>query len=154
MKKLTCVLIMLTLLGSGCKFVEKYTKKGKKAKAAAMQKAKEDSLAKAKAIEFEKAAQAREQARQDSIRQVEEYESQHRFHVIIGSFKVPSNATSWEQEVRGMGFNTTRILQAPNGFNLVSVGAFNTYSKAFNEIDRINSNRVENPLEMWVYEKQ
>jgi hypothetical protein len=87
MKKLTCVLIMLTLLGSGCKFVEKYTKKGKKAKAAAMQKAKEDSLAKAKAIEFEKAAQAREQARQDSIRQVEEYESQHRFHVIIGSFR-------------------------------------------------------------------
>ena len=154
MKKLTCVLMLLPLLGSGCKFVEKYTKKGKKAKAEAMQKAKEDSLAKAKAIEFEKAALAREQAHQDSIRQVEEDENQHRFHVIIGSFKVPSNATSWEQEVRGMGFNNTRILQAPNGFNLVSVGAFNTYSKAFNEIDRINSNRIENPMEMWVYEKQ
>ncbi|HPD96328.1 MAG TPA: SPOR domain-containing protein [Tenuifilaceae bacterium] len=151
MKKLLFVVAILSIVGTtGCK----YFKKDKpKVDVIALEKAKKDSIAKVKAFEAEKIRKAEEQARLDSIQKVQEYEAKYKFHVIIGSFKVPSNATNWEQEVHNMGFTKTKILHANNGFDLVSVGQFETYSKAFNEIDRINSDRVENPIELWIYEK-
>lgn len=148
MKKLFILLALMAFLGTGCK----YFKKEKKVDQVALQKAKEDSIKRAKEIEAEQIRLAQEQARQDSIRKVQEYEAKFRFHVVIGSFKVPSNATNWEQEVKKMGYNNTKILLAPNGFNLVSIGAFDTYGKAFNEINKINADKEE-PVELWVYEK-
>lgn len=49
-----------------------------------------------------------------------------------------------------MGFQNPKIVESPNGFKMVSVGAFETYSKAANEILRINRGKEE-PVEMWVY---
>lgn len=158
MKRLILMLVALAFVAGGCKFFDKGKNKKKQQQEvvdpAAAQKAREDSIRIAQEQEAERLRMAREQAIQDSIRQVKEREAQFRFHVIIGSFKVPSNAESWEQEVRQMGFKNTKIIDGPNGFTLVSVGSFDTYSKAFNEIDRINySAEEEEPWELWVYEK-
>lgn len=150
--------VALAFVAGGCKYFDKGKNKKKQQQEvvdpAAAQKAREDSARIAQEQEAERLRIAREQAIQDSIREVREREAQFRFHVIIGSFKVPSNAESWEQEVRQMGFKNTKIIDGPNGFTLVSVGSFDTYSKAFNEIDRINySAEEEEPWELWVYEK-
>jgi len=150
MKRIILFIVLAAFVGSGCK----YLKKDKKVDPIALQKAKEDSIAKAKAFEEEQKRIAEEQARQEEMRKQQEYESTYRFHVIIGSFKVPSNATAWEEEVHKMGFSKTKILDSPNGFKLVSIGQYDTYSKAFNEIERINSERPDEPMEMWVYENK
>ncbi|MGE0078827.1 MAG: hypothetical protein AB7S48_13290 [Bacteroidales bacterium] len=150
MKKIFILIVLFAFVGTGCKFMPGYKKK-QAAIEAAKQKAKQDSIQKAQAFESEKIRMAQEKARQDSLAKVQEYEAKFRFHVIIGSFKVPSNATGWEQEVHGMGYNNTKILHASNGFDLVSIAAYDTYSKAFNEIERINADKEE-PLELWIYE--
>jgi len=150
MKRIILFMVLAAFLGTSCK----YFKKDKKVDPVALQKAKEDSIAKAKAFEEEQKRIAEEQARQEEIRKQQEFESTYRFHVIIGSFKVPSNATVWEDEVHKMGFNKTKILDSPNGFKLVSIGQYDTYSKAFNEIERINYERLDEPMEMWVYENR
>lgn len=147
MRKIFILIALLAFVGTGCKFF----KKKSKVDPAAIQKAKEDSVKKVRALEAEQARLAMEQARQDSIAKVQEYEAKFRYHVIIGSFKVPSNATNWEQEVRGMGYNSAKIIHAKNGFDLVSISAYETYSKAFNEIERINADKEE-PVELWIYE--
>jgi hypothetical protein len=147
MKKILILIALFAFVGTSCK----YFSKKPKVDPVAVQKAKQDSIQRAKDLEAEQIRLAQEQARQDSLAKVQEYEAKFRFHVIIGSFKVPSNATSWEQEVHGMGYNNTKILHAKNGFDLVSISAYDTYSKAFNEIERINADKEE-PIELWIYE--
>jgi hypothetical protein len=151
MKKIFILIAIFAFLGTSCKLLPGYKKK-QAAIAAAQLKAKQDSIQRAKEIEADQIRLAQEQAVQDSLDKVQEFEAKFRFHVIIGSFKVPSNASNWEQEVRGMGYNTTKILHANNGFDLVSIAAYETYSKAFNEINRINADKEE-PVELWIYEK-
>jgi hypothetical protein len=50
-----------------------------------------------------------------------------------------------------MGFTGAKIIDSDNGFKLVSIGAYETYSKAFTEIGRINEGK-EQPTELWIYE--
>lgn len=150
MKKIIILIALFAFLGTSCKFLPGYKKK-QAAIEAAKQKAKQDSIQRAKDFEAEQIRLAQEQARQDSIAKVQEYNAQFRFHVIIGSFKVPSNATNWEQEVHNMGYSKTNIVRAKNGFDLVSIAAYDTYGKALNEINRINADKEE-PVELWVYE--
>ncbi len=147
MKKIFILIALFAFVGTGCK----YFKKKPKTDPVAAQKAKEDSVKKAKELEAEQIRLAQEKSRQDSIANAQALASQSRFHVIIGSFKVPSNAVSWQQEVQSMGYSNVQIVHASNGFDLVSVGAFETYSKAFNEMDRINADKEE-PIELWIYE--
>ena len=85
------------------------------------------------------------------IARIREMEARNRFHVIIGSFKVPSNADDYQREVSTLGFQNPKIVESPNGFRMVSVGAFDTYLRAANEILRINRGKEE-PIELWVYE--
>lgn len=150
MKKIFILITLLAFIGTSCKLLPSYKKKQAAIEAAKL-KAKQDSIENAKALEAEQLRLAQEQARQDSIAKVQEYEAKFRFHVIIGSFKVPSNASGWEQQVHGMGYSNTKILRAKNGFDLVSIAAYDTYSKAFNEIERINADKEE-PIELWIYE--
>ncbi|MDD2279940.1 MAG: hypothetical protein PHS05_12855, partial [Bacteroidales bacterium] len=57
----------------------------------------------------------------------------------------------FQTQVRALGFDNARIIESPNGFRMVSVAGFDTYSKAANEILRVNRSKEE-PIEMWVYE--
>lgn len=149
MKKIYILIVLLAFVGTSCKYFP--NKKKKEAEQAAMQKAKEDSIKKAKKIEADNIRMAQEKARQDSVARANELNSKFHYHVIIGSFKVPSNAVNWQKEVNGMGYSNTTILHASNGFDLVSIGDFETFGKAYHEIGRINSDKEE-PVELWIYD--
>lgn len=144
MKRIIVPLLLLSLLASGCRFFNK--KEAKKVDTTAAWQAKQDSINKVQA-----AIAAKEKATQDSLQRVQEMLAKYRFHVIIGSFKVPTNADSWQQQVATMGFNNPKIVESNNGFRMVSIGSFETYSKAFTEINRVNEGRQDS-IELWVYE--
>jgi cell division protein FtsN len=145
MKRIIIPILLISLLASGCKFFGGKKEETKVDTMIAWQ-AKQDSLGAIQA-----AIAAKEQAVQDSLARVQAELAKFKFHVIIGSFKVPTNADSWQQEVIKMGFNDAKIIDSDNGFKLVSISAYDTYSKAFNEINRINEGKEE-PTELWVYE--
>jgi len=143
MKRIVIPILLISLLAGGCRFFNK--KEVKKVDTLAAWQAKQDS------IKVQAAIAAKEKAVQDSLQRVQEMLAKLKFHVIIGSFKVPTNADEWQQEVVKKGFSNSKIIDSPNGFKMVSIGAFETYSKAFTEIGKINQGK-EQPIELWVYE--
>jgi cell division protein FtsN len=153
MRKVIILTLLLAFTFSGCQFFERF-KKDKPSDTLAVWEARQDSIKKAEVLrvkKIEEARRAKEKAIQDSLMRVREMESRNRFHVIIGSFKVPNNADEYQRQMAKMGFSDPKIVTSPNGFRMVSVGAYETYSKATNEILRINRSKEE-PIEMWVYE--
>ena len=144
MKKLLILILILAFVMPSCKYFR--GKKGNDVDTTAAWQAKQDSIKNVEAV-----AAAKLQAQQDSLLRVQEQMAMYKFHVIIGSFKVPTNADNWQMEVAKMGFNDAKIVESPNGFKMVSVAAFDTYSKAFREINKINEGKEE-PIELWVYE--
>ncbi len=153
MRKLLIPILLVAFTFSGCSLFNG-SKKDKAADTLAVWEAKQDSIKKVqmlKAKKIEEARRARENAIQDSLNRIKEMEARNRFHVIIGSFKVPGNADEYQKQVSSTGFQNPKIVESPNGYKMVSVGAFETYSKATNEILRINRSKEE-PIELWVYE--
>ncbi|NVO12190.1 MAG: SPOR domain-containing protein [Bacteroidales bacterium] len=147
MKRIIIPILLISLLVSGCKYFG--GKKGsKKADTLVAWQAKQDSINKVQV-----AIAAKEKAANDSLQRIQNALAKLKFNVIIGSFKVPTNADSWQQEVNKMGYNNTKIIDSNNGFKLVSIGAFETYSKAFAQIGKINEGK-EQPVELWVYESK
>jgi cell division protein FtsN len=153
MRKVLILTLLLAFTFSGCRFFERF-KSDKGEDTLVVWQAKQDSIKQAemqKARKLEEARRAKEKAIQDSLMRIREMEARNRYHVIIGSFKVPSNADEYQKQVAKFGFQNPKIVESPNGFKMVSVGAFETYSKAATEILRINRSKEE-PIEMWVYE--
>lgn len=154
MRKVLILTLLLAFAFSGCQFFKDQFGKDRAADTLAVWEARQDSIKKAEMLKtkkLEEARRAKEKAIQDSLMRVREMEARNRFHVIIGSFKVPSNADEYQRQVSQFGFQNPKIVESPNGFRMVSVGAFETYSKATNEILRINRSKEE-PIELWVYE--
>lgn len=146
--------LLLAISFTSCQFFDRVFNKDKAADTLVVWEAKQDSIKKAEVLKvkkIEEARRAKEKSIQDSLMRVKEMEAKNRFHVIIGSFKVPNNADEFQKQVTNLGFNSAKIVESPNGFRMVSVAAFDTYSKAANEILRINRSKAE-PIEMWVYE--
>ena len=144
MKKVIIPILLIAILVGGCKYHR--AKNAKNADTTAAWQAKQDSLKR-----IQDAIAAKEKATQDSLQRVQEMMAKFRFHVIIGSFKVPTNADGWQQEVSKMGFTNPKIVESNNGFRMVSVGAFESYSKAFTEINRIHESRQDS-IDLWIYE--
>jgi cell division protein FtsN len=152
MRKALIFTLLLAFTLTGCRFFERF-KSDKGDDTLVAWQVKQDSIKKVemlKAKRLEEARRANEKAIQDSLMRIREMEAKNRYHVIIGSFKVPNNANEFQKQVAKLGFQNPKIVESPNGFKMVSVGAFETYSKAANEILRINRSKEE-PVEMWVY---
>ena len=153
MRKVLIPIMLLAFTFSGCRFFERIF--GDKASdTLVVWEARQDSLKKVemlKAKKIEEERRAQEQAIQDSLARIREMEARNRFHVIIGSFKVSGNADEYQKQVSTLGFQEPRIVESPNGYRMVSIGAFETYSKATNESLRVNRDKEE-PIELWVYE--
>lgn len=148
MKRIIVPILLLTLLASGCKFFPK--KESKKVDTLVAWQHKQDSI-----NNIQAAIAAKEAAVRDSLQRVQELLDKFHFNVIIGSFKVPTNADSWLQEVVKMGYNNAKIIDSPNGFKLVSIGAYETYSKAFTQIEKINEGKEEaDKTELWVFDSK
>jgi hypothetical protein len=149
MKRILIPILLISLIVSGCKYFGG-KKDAKKVDTLAAWQHKQDSINKVQA-----AIAAKETATQDSLRRVQEALDKFHFHVIIGSFKVPTNADGWLQEVTKMGYNEAKIIDSPNGFKLVSIGAFETYGKAFAQIEKINAGKEEaDKTELWVFDSK
>ena len=149
MRKLIPIAILSLLLVMGsCGYMKK---KGwiNDDKQEQLAKAKADSIQadslKRVALEIETAKQLDEKSKETAIAN----KKQSGYDVIIGSFKVENYATSFAKDVEGMGYKVN-ILKSENGFNLVSIGHFNTYGAASQEIKRINEGN-QTPMELWVY---
>lgn len=152
MRKTFILTLLLALTFSGCRFFERF-KSDKAEDTLVAWQAKQDSIKKVKALKarkIEEARRAKEKAIQDSLMRVKEMEARNKYHVIIGSFKIPSNANGYQKHVAQLGYQNPKIIESPNGFKMVSIGSFETYSKAANEIRRVNRPKSE-PIDMWVY---
>jgi hypothetical protein len=148
MKKLLIPILLISLLAGGCRFFNK--KEVKKVDTLVAWQHKQDSLSK-----IQEAIAAKEKAVQDSLQRIQDMLAKFHFHVIIGSFTVPTNADNWLQEVVKMGYNDAKIIDSPNGFKLVSIGAYETYSKAFTAIEKINEGKEETAkTELWVFDSK
>lgn len=149
MKRIIVPILLISLLVSGCKYFGG-KKETKKVDTLAAWQLKQDSISRVQA-----AIAAKEATVQDSLRRVQELLDKLHFNVIIGSFKVPTNADAWLQEVVKMGYNDAKIIDSPNGFKLVSIGAFETYGKAFTKIEQINEGKEEaDKTELWVFDSK
>jgi hypothetical protein len=149
MKRILVPILLISLFVSGCKYFGG-KKDVKKVDTLAAWQHKQDSI---NAIQA--AIQAKEKAVQDSLQRIQDMLAKYHFNVIIGSFKVPTNADSWLQEVVKMGYNDAKIIDSPNGFKLVSIGAYETYSKAFTEIGKINEGKEEaDQTELWIFDSK
>lgn len=143
-------LISLLLMANSCGYMKKkgWIKDDKqellaKAKADSIRT---DSLNRVKLVKVEAKAGALDAA--DKAKAVAG-KKQSGYDVIIGSFKVANYATAFAKEVEGMGYKTN-ILQSENGFNLVSIGHFESNGAAVAEIKKINEGNPT-PMELWVY---
>jgi len=70
------------------------------------------------------------------------------FHVIAGSFRNPKYAEEFSDKMAQEGYNV-KIVKARNGFNLVSIGAYDSYAAALNRIKEI---REGGRYQVWVYQ--
>ena len=71
------------------------------------------------------------------------------YFVVLGSFKDHRNAHALDSLVRGMGVASQQVL-LKNGFKMVVVGSFGTFSAAVREMERIGDMDFC-PYDMWVY---
>ena len=69
--------------------------------------------------------------------------------MITGSFRNPLNAENFEKEMKKLGYKS-QIVQAANGFNLVSAFSGNDYKEALNALNNIRTNVNQ---ESWIYVK-
>jgi hypothetical protein len=71
------------------------------------------------------------------------------YHIITGSFREQQNAVNFVAEMQKMGYSAS-IIDAPNGFHLVSVSAGNNLQQMFATLNNIRSSVNE---ESWIYIK-
>ncbi len=151
-KFLPALLIAVTLL-TGCDFfrslVGKPTSKDiERMKQEAAEKARKqrelDSINRAKAIELENAR--RLEAANAGLLD----ESEGRFHVVIGSFKLEGNASNFLERLEKDGY-TPRKFKFNNGFDVVSAGVYDNYREARKAMyDILEYEKC--PEDVWIYD--
>lgn len=150
--RLVSTLLVAMMLVTGCDFfrslVGKPTSKDlERMKQEAVEQARKqrelDSVNRVKALELEKAKAA---AEQKSLLD----ESAGRYHVILGSFKVEGNAGKMYALLEKNGY-TPRVIKFNNGFEVVSVAAYNNYHDALRDMNEIMEYEFC-PEDVWIYD--
>ena len=95
-----------------------------------------------------------EQYPMDMIRKIDallaEYQNQDNsnpFNLIVGSFKIESNAKALQKELKDKGFDS-KIINWDYGFSLVTFGSYPYIHKAYNSMPDAK-NEVD--VDVWVY---
>lgn len=70
-----------------------------------------------------------------------------RTHIIVGAFKLSSNADDYSAEMKGMGYEG-KIMAGPYSFNLVTASSHESIQAAINAIGAIRDNVIETA---WIY---
>ena len=149
--RLISVLMASVLLFTGCDFFRSLVGKPTsedmermrlEAQLEAQKKKEQDSIARVNAMLEE---EQRLLAQQNSL------ENTGRYHVVMGSFKVPENAQKMKQLLENKGY-TSRIIQFNNGFDVVSAAHFNKFIEAVRTMDELIELEIC-PDDIWVYDR-
>ncbi len=106
-----------------------------------------DSAARAEALAAEEAESSSESGESAGTQPNENM----KFHVIKGSFTIPSNADNFLQ-VQLAQYPQAKIFTAPNGYKLVSIADFDNMNEAIQMVNRLSNGAEENAA-YWVYEE-
>lgn len=150
--RLISTLMVALMLVTGCDFfrslVGKPTSKElEQMKREAVEQARKqrqlDSINRAKALALEQAKAAEENKNLLD-------ESAGRYHVILGSFKVEGNAEKMYALLEKNGY-TPRVILFNNGFEVVSVAAYNNYRDALKAMNDVMEYEFC-PEDVWIYD--
>ncbi len=149
MQKLTLFFFTVAVSISGCDFVEKVNPFTTKVDTMELYLQRQDSIRSAELIRKQQ-----EEARADSIRraqetEVEQVKTLNRYHLIVGAFKTPSYAMSFQEKILAQGHDS-RIILSDNNFHLVTIRSFDNYNSAVNEWRSIRS---QGEHLVWLYIK-
>jgi len=147
---LAASLVMLT----GCDFFRSLVGKPTSAEIEQMRLAAEDNLKKQMTLDSARMAEAAAAAAADSM-SVEEKVPPitadcPRYNVILGSFRVYSNADKMLKELDALGY-TPKSIQFRNGFKLVSVFQGNGLSEAVGAMNNLRDKDFC-PEDVWIYD--
>lgn len=108
---------------------------------------KEDSIKRVAELE---ALKAEMQAKIDSLQAAcQSGNPKGNFCVITGSFRIQQNADNYVQEMIKLGYKAS-IIDAPNGFHLVTTYCANSLQEALSELNNARSNIHP---DSWIYVK-
>ncbi|MFA5713348.1 MAG: hypothetical protein WC960_04140 [Bacteroidales bacterium] len=77
-------------------------------------------------------------------------ESLNRFHIIVGSFKVHSNASKLFEKLQKEGYTPT-LFHFKNGFDAISATSFKELPAAYNHLYLLEENRLFSGA-IWIYD--
>jgi hypothetical protein len=129
---------------------------GKKSKALAIMKAREDSTRVADSIQkVQLRLQEIEQAKLDSARIAGEdmngSESKYKYNIIVGSFITPEYAKGLKEFYRNKGYDPKIIKMDGSQFELVSAEGYDSFVKAFSRLKQFQDTIL---LDSWLYIKK
>lgn len=146
-------MFVISITFSSCKFIKKKGWFGfKETDTLEAYQRKQDSLRVADSLQQVMARKrAIEQARRDSIAKAEQERlkklERFKYHMIVGSFLTPKYADEWSAYYNTLGYST-EILDAGNGFNLVSARKYDNMRDAAIDLERFKDT-VQ--VDAWVY---
>jgi hypothetical protein len=151
MRLLAAFILVVTLAGlPSCKFLQNKVF-GKKARALAELKARQDSIRVADSIKnVQERLLALENARLDSIRQAEEMRKagEFKYNIIVGSFITPEYAKGLAEEYSKHGYTTQIIPLAGTKFELVAAEGHKSLKNA---IKRLAAFQDTVQVDSWIY---
>jgi hypothetical protein len=153
MRHLAGILVILMIATApSCKYFKDKGIFGRKAKALAALRAKQDSIRVADSIrKVQEHMMALEQARQDSIQQAETERleaSKHRYNIIVGSFITPEYARECSDYYRGQGYDPQILKMDGTDFELVVAEAYQSLRKATARLEQFQDT-VQ--IDAWIY---
>ncbi|MDR2802374.1 MAG: hypothetical protein LBB31_04060 [Prevotellaceae bacterium] len=115
------------------------------------EKARQDSIAQVKlqlAQETERLALEQQQSEEETARLAAESK---RYHVVVGCFRVSSNADRMMGLLQNKGYNP-KMMRFKNGFACISAASFDDIHTAYNEMNSIIRSSDFAPEDTWVYD--
>jgi hypothetical protein len=129
---------------------------GKKARAMAILKVQEDSIRAVDSLQKVKDhLMAVENAKLDSVRRDDDkrltLESKYKYNIIVGSFITNEYAKGLSEKYRKQGYDPKILKKEGSRFELVSIGAYDSFRKAFSRLKQFQDT-VQ--FESWLYIKK
>ncbi len=156
MQKLIIILFAVTLLISGCDFVQKINPFASRVDTMEIYQQRQDSIRRAELLRREQEEARREQERADGIRreaearaEAERLRAMQRYHLIVGAFRNPVYAEDFHQKILAQGHDS-RIIMSENNLHLVTIKSLDNYREAVNQWRSI---RNEGEHLVWLYIK-
>ncbi|MDA3780705.1 MAG: hypothetical protein PF487_10875 [Bacteroidales bacterium] len=152
MKRLILLLSVMAFLFSGCDFFENKKLFSNDVDTLQQYLQKKDSIRKVDSLlQIKKRAQKMklaEKAKKDSIKRAEERQrSLYKYHVVVGSFKTHNYATAYKDFIAQKGYKT-EMLRNKYKFDMISVGAYKSWRKAVNDLNKTRGNLEATA---WIY---